>query len=190
MGGFVPIGTTDGADYHGKLRNLLLDGDQEAHLGDMVVADGTGVAADTVQRVNRAADGAFGNTLLGAIVEFLPDFTDEGSLIRNFHPAGTTIVDDQNVRIAFGSDVLFSALDGTGDADGTSLGNAGDLAGTAGGDDITGISGQNVATDALASTNALIIVRLSELEGDNNANVYGVAGETRLVVRINEGGTT
>ncbi len=178
MSGFVPIGTTDGSDYHGKLRQLTLDGASLAFLGDMVIA-GTDVAADIVPRVETAPDDQEAG-MLGAIVEFVPDFTDEGSLVTNNHPAGTTITDDQSVRVVYGSGVLYAGVVEA-SVDGTVIGTVRQLDASVAGNAVTGVSGQRIG-DAAAGTSGFLIEGLQQIEG--NGNAYSLAGVTRLVFEL------
>jgi hypothetical protein len=111
---FNPIGTTDGADWHGKMREVeIASGVANVFLGDMMAGSGTGSAdgrAEGVIIATAGDAGAFGaaggaDDLIGAIVGFTPDFTDEGSLIRNFHLTGTA----QLAKLVYGSDVVYEA---------------------------------------------------------------------------------
>ncbi len=197
MGGFVPIGTTDGADYHGKLQVVqfqVLD-PVAAFLGDMV-ATGSGTSAalatDRYPSVRQAvgAEGAVDtpDTLLGAIVEFLPDFTDEGSLVTNYRTPLTA----QSARITHGSAVIYGAeCDNAVTAlDGTDIGSLVDLTQPAGpfvppdigsGDEITGISGQVLdASSAGTSGTQLLIRSFNELQGDRQGVPPGVVDTPQI----------
>lgn len=177
MSGFTPVGTTDGSDYHGKLQDFVLDGASLAFQQDMVTL-GTSVADDERARVE-AAD-ATTEALVGAIDSFYPNFNDEGSLIRNYHPAGTTVVDDQTVKVAVGNQIVFVGVDGVGGIDGSDIGDTFSLTfGT--GDVITGASAQLISNAALAAGDyGVTIVGLEQSVG----NDYGVAGETKLLCVI------
>jgi hypothetical protein len=111
---FAPIGTTDGSDWHGKLREVeIAAGVANTFLGDMMALSGTGSADGRAEGVilGTAGDaGAFGaaggaDDLAGAIVEFVPDFTDEGSLTRNHHATGAI----QRGRLVYGPGVIYTA---------------------------------------------------------------------------------
>lgn len=180
--GFVPVGTTDGSDYHGKMRDVILDTGANAFLGDMLVA-GTNLAADETLRVTPAASGAAGNTLVGALVEIYPDFTDEGSLVRNYHASGQ----DGEGRICYGNDVIFEAREDAVAAaiDGADIGGSVDLIAGAG-DLITGVSGHLLDSDTAAAnlTQALEILRLG-LQQANDFVAPGAANGAIFQVKIN-----
>ena len=111
--GFVPIGTTDGSDWHGKMREVeIAAGVADVFVGDMMTLSGTGSADGRAEGValatagNATAFAAVGTTnLAGAIVGFTPDFTDEGSLSRNFHLTGAI----QRAKLVYGSQVVYEA---------------------------------------------------------------------------------
>ena len=112
MSGFIPVGTTDGSDYHAKMRDVYFDptDTDDAFQGDMVsIVDGGSSPDGRAETVEVATAGAFANgtttAVVGAIVGFTPDFTDEGSLIRNYH-AGST---GQKAKMVYGKDVIFQA---------------------------------------------------------------------------------
>ncbi len=171
--GFSPVGTTDGADYHGKMREIILDDGAAAYMGDMLILSGTILATDKVERMAPAATGAAGNTLVGALTEVYPDFTDEGSLITNYHPAGS----DGSGRICYGTDVIFAAReDAVADViSGLEVGGSVDL--------VTGTPALDVSAMALDSdtaaanlTQALKIVRLGEQVSNEFAAAAGDVG--------------
>ena len=111
---FAPIGSTDGSDWHAKMREVeIAAGVANTFLGDMMALSGTGSADGRAEGVILATAGdatAFGGAggstdLAGAIVEFTPDFTDEGTLIRNFHLTGAA----QLGKLVYGSGVVYEA---------------------------------------------------------------------------------
>ncbi len=142
--GFVPIGTTDGADYHGKLREVeIAAGVANTFLGDMMTLSGTGSAdgrAEGVALATAGDAGAFGDAaattnLAGAIVGFTPNFNDEGTLSQNFHATGAA----QRAQLAYGAQVIYEAPALTTLAI-TDIGLNRNIAVGAGGSIITGIS--------------------------------------------------
>lgn len=183
--GFVPIGTTDGSDYHGKLRDVILDNGANLFIGDMLI-NSTSVAGDKVQRVETALAATLGALLVGALVEIYPDFTDEGTLVRNYHAAGA----DGDGRIAYGSQVIYAAREDadTSVIDGTEIGGSVSLIQTTTGDLITGISGQALdSSTAIAGiTLPLRILQLDQQQGNDYQVAAGGDGSIFQVV-INEG---
>jgi len=163
--GFAPIGTTDGADYHGKMRDVILDDGANAFVGDMLILGGTALAADTVPRLTPAASAAAGNTLKGALVSIYPDFTDEGSLVTNYHASGA----DGVGKVCWGEDVIFAAREDAlvGPIDGTEIGGSVDLI-TGTGSVITGISGMALdsSSAALDKAQALNLLQLDLQQGN------------------------
>lgn len=177
--GFVPIGTTDGADYHGKMRDVIIDDGANAFVGDMLIRGGTILAADKALRLTPAATAAAGNTLIGALVSIYPDFTDEGSLTRNYHASGA----DGEGRICYGNDVVYAAReDAVADAiSGLEIGGSVDLI-TGAGNTITGMSGMSLDSSTAAAdlVQALEILRLGLAE----ANDYVSAGDTGAIFQV------
>lgn len=126
---FVPIGTTDGSDYHAKMRDVQIPAAEGGNvfLGDMMTLAGSASADGLQEQVLLATVGdapssqynptlattpenliqavASTNLLAGAIVEIFPDFLDEGSLIRNYHAGGA----DQGARLVYGEKVIYEA---------------------------------------------------------------------------------
>lgn len=184
MSGFVPVSTTDGSDYHGKMRDLILDGLALCYLGDLVEGIAS-LAADEVQRVSTYGDNTAVTTLIGAVVEFYPDFTDEGSLLTNYHPAGASAADDaQGVRVVYGSEVIYAAELNDAAAAADDGVNIGDTRNTAGngttGDNITGISGAQVS-NASTANDAVTIYGLEQQQG----NDWGLTDpNTRVLVTL------
>lgn len=157
--GFVPIGTTDGSDYHGKMRDVIIDDTIATYVGDMMV-NATNVAADLVKRVDSATGVApAGDTFVGGLVEIFPDFTDEGSLISNFAPVSGG---DRSGRIVYGSEVIYEAReDAVGELiTGDEIGGSVDII-TGTGSDITGISAMSLDSSTAAAnlTQAMAILQ-------------------------------
>lgn len=173
--GFTAIGTTDGSDYHGKLREVeFLDTDAVAcFVGDMVTLTGT-TGTDGFTPV--VAQAAAGNSLIGAIVEFFPDFDNENFINANGSRAASTA---RKARVAWGSDVLYVAQSSTTlvAADGGQ--NADIVVGTGG--TITGTSGSEIG--AVIGAGATGQLRLHHVH-----NVVGnaIGADAEWVVSINE----
>ncbi len=167
---FVPQSTTDGSDWHGKMRQINISAAQgNVFLGDMMSHGplGGGPASGRAESMvlATAGDGVVNTTtaLTGSVNNFTPDFTDEGSLIRNFHLAGTA----QLATLVYGSDVIYEAPDNIGDLTNSDINTNRDIDLGAGGDTITGVSTYGIG--ALASTPAIGQLRLltfTNLEGD------------------------
>ena len=173
MGGFVPIGTTDGADYHGKLREVvILAAVANTFLGDMMALDTGGAVDGRAESVILATAGDFAagssTAVVGAIVEFVPDFTDEGTLIRNYHQTGA----DQNAKLVYGTDVIFESQDDDGSLAVADINTEKNISVGAGGDPITGISSHAIDSSSTPAAGAgqLRLLPYSNLEGDNIAN--------------------
>lgn len=184
---FVPIGTTDGSDYHGKLREVEIGaGVANTFLGDMMTLSGTGSADGRAEGVALATAGdatattATGTTnLAGAVIEFLPDFTDEGSLVRNYHLTGSA----QRAKLVYGSEVVYEApaLTALAIAD---IGANRNIALGAGGSTITGIGTHGIgAAPTAAALGQLRIIGATNLEGDNQPVITAVGANWRC--RIN-----
>ncbi len=166
MSGFAPVGTTDGSDYHGKMQDLLLDDGADVFIGDIVDLDTTNAAAtDTTLRASKAA--AATGSHYGAVVEFFPNFNDEGTLIKNYHENGDG---DQSIRVVFGSVVVFAGAD-DGTLDGTDIGSPFDFIDN-GGDTITGISGEIVDGAGGAGVD-LTVIGLANFPGNDWGNTDG-----------------
>lgn len=170
--GFVPIGTTDGSDYHGKLRDVYLpSGLANTFLGDMVTLAASGGPADgSAEPVGLPADETTSQNLIGAIVGFVPDFTDEGSLLTNYHVTGSA----QFARVPFGNKVIYEApaRDAIPIAD---IGSnrtvqTSDVAGST----ITGLSGHGIGPTATVATDPLRILGASRTESDDTTTVTSV----------------
>jgi len=173
--GFVPIGTTDGSDYHGKLREvefLAADG-VAAFLGDMVKLTGT-TGTDGFTPV--VAQAAAGDAIIGAIVEFVPDFEDETFLTAGSSRLASTA---RKARVCFGSDVLYVAQAST-TLVAADAGQNADIV-VAAGDTITGIS--NMEVGAVIGAGATGQLRLHHAFNivDNE-----LGADAQWVVSINE----
>ena len=170
--GFVPIGTTDGSDYHAKMREVIID-DAVANtfLGDMMALEDVVVPASSDGRAESLSLGTGGvyvvNTttaLVGAIVGFTPDFTDEGSLIRNYHLTGS----DQRAKLVYGSDVIYQAADDDGSIALASINTNRNIAVNAGNIQ-NGISGHAIGAASNGADGQLRILGFTYLEGDATA---------------------
>lgn len=163
--GFVPIGTTDGSDYHGKLEEVefLATDATPAFLGDMVSLTGTTGTDGYTQVVTQATAGT-GNALFGAIVEFLPDFTNEAFIGdgNNQRAANQAI----KARVAVGKDVLYVAQANAALTAADAGQNAAIVVGA--GDTITGISGMEIdAGTVTAATEQVRLVRGRNVVGND-----------------------
>ena len=181
---FVPIGTTDGADWHGKLREVeIAAAVANVFLGDMLALSGTGSADGRAEGVilGTAGDatafgGAGGSTdLIGAVIEFTPDFTDEGSLVRNFHLTGA----DQRAKAVYGSQVIYEGPAITALAI-TDIGSNRNIAVGAGGSTITGISTHGIgAAPAAPDLGQLRIIGATNTEDDSALAITDVGATWR-----------
>ena len=163
---FVPQGTTDGADWHAKMRQVNIPAAvADTFLGDMMALDAGGPADGRAENVQLATAGAGADAtstaLAGAVVEFTPDFTDEGSLIRNFHATGTA----QLAKLVYGSDVIYEAPDIDGALVVADINTNRNINTTNPGDTITGVSGMGIGA-AGADIGQLRLLTFTNLEGD------------------------
>lgn len=175
--GAVAIGTSDGSDYHGKLREVaFLAGDAVAcFIGDFVKLTGTGTA-DGLKPV--VAQAAASNTLVGVLVSLVPDFTDEGSLTTNHRLASTA----RTGMVLFGSDVLYVMQE---DSVGGALAVT-DIARNAeiivaAGDTISGISAMEIDSSTVVDATAQLRLRRIDASLDNALGV-----NAKWIVNINE----
>jgi hypothetical protein len=169
---FAPIGTTDGSDWHAKMREVeIAAGVANTFLGDMMALSGTGSADGRAEGVILATAGdatAFGGAggstdLAGAIVEFTPDFTDEGTLIRNFHLTGAA----QLGKLIYGSGVIYEAPAITAVAI-TDIAANRNIALGAGGSLVTGIGTHGIgAAPGTPDLGQLRIIGASRIEDDS-----------------------
>ena len=145
--GFTPVGTTDGSDWHGKLRTVQFADDYaaSAFVGDIVKLTDTGSVDGKYEQVEVASAG---DPNIGAIVEILPSFEDEGSLTQMYKPAST----ERLAKVCFGNEVLYEVQE---DSDGGALTTA-DIGSTinlaaGAGNEITGISGQEIDSSTVGT---------------------------------------
>lgn len=182
--GAVPIGTTDGSDYHGKLREcVILAADGTAtFLGDFVKLAGDGSADGKTPAVVQAAAT---DSVIGAIVSFVPDFSDEGTLSSTpNHRAASTL---RKCMVAWGKEVLYAMQS---DEDGTAL-TAGDIGrncdivvGT--GSTVTGISAMEIDSSDVKDATAQLRLH-GVYQGVGNELGSTAAGDRAIwVVSINE----
>lgn len=174
--GFTPVGTTDGSDWHGKLRTVQFADDYaaSAFVGDVVKLTGTGSVDGKYEQVEVAAAG---DANIGAIVEILPSFEDEGSLTQMYKPAST----ERLAKVCFGSEVLYEVQE---DSDGaalatTDIGSDIDLIAGAG-NTITGISGQEIDSSTAGSGTQFRIRHIARKE-DNELGDF-----CRWIVTVND----
>lgn len=191
MSGFTPIGTMDGSDYHGKLAVVLFSASDTvpAFQGDMVIEDLTNPAAankypPVTQAVGTEGTPSLPAVLLGAIAEFYPDFTDEGSLITNFRAASTA----RQARITRGTAVIYAvAADNlVSIIDGLDIGDTLDMIQPASpsGDIVTGISGQVLDSSDVATGDQFLIQGFNELKGDTQGTPSDAAVGTQQVWNV------
>lgn len=182
--GAVPIGTTDGSDYHGKLREcvLLVADGTATFLGDFVKLTGTGSADGKIPAVAQAAAG---NSIVGAIVSFLPNFEDEGTLSSTpNHRNASTL---RKCMVAWGSDVLYQIQ---ADEDSSALAitdiarNVDIVVGS--GSTITGISSMEIDSSSVVDATAqLRLHSVSQKQGGTLGST--AAGDKAIwIVSINE----
>lgn len=176
--GLVPIGTTDGSDYHGKMREVeFLAGDSVAcFVGDLVKLTGT---TGTNGKTPVVAQAVIGNAAIGAIVSFVPDFDNESFINAGNNRLASTA---RKAMVCFGSEVLYVVQE---DSVGGALAaadaglNADIVVGT--GNTITGVSGSEI--DSSTKLQATGQVRIHHLSRDE-ATVLGT--NANWVVSINE----
>jgi hypothetical protein len=173
--GFVPIGTTDGSDYHGKMREvefLAADG-VACFLGDMVKLTGT-TGADGFTPV--VAQAAATDAIIGAIVGFLPDFSSETFLTAGSSRLASTA---RKARVCFGSDVLYIAQAST-SLVAADAGQNADIV-VAAGSAVTGISAMEIgAAIGAGATGQLRLHHVFDTPGNE------LGADAQWVVSINE----
>ena len=181
---FAPIGTTDGSDWHGKMREVEI-GTAVANtfLGDMMALSGTGSAdgrAEGVILATAGDAGAFGaaggaDDLAGSVVSFTPDFTDEGSLTRNHHATGAL----QLAKLVYGPEVVYQAPAITALAI-TDIAANRNIAIGAGGSTVTGISTHGIgAAPGTPDLGQLRIIGASREENDLGVAITAVGAVWR-----------
>ena len=169
---FTPIGTTDGSDWYGKLREVEIgSGVANTFLGDMLALSGTGAADGRAEGVilgtagDAAAFGAAGGAadLIGSVIGFTPDFTDEGTLVRNHHATGAV----QLAKVVYGSLVIYEAPAITALAI-TDIGANRNIALGTGGSTVTGIGTHGIgAAPSAPDLGQLRIIGASYTEDDS-----------------------
>lgn len=174
--GAVPIGTTDGSDYHGKMREvefLSTDG-VAAYLGDWVKLTGiTGTDGFTPV----VAQAAAGDAIIGALVSFLPDFVNEAFIgDGNNQRAANQAV---KAKVCWGSDVLYTSQSST-TLVAADAGQNADIV-VAAGSTITGISAMEIG--AVIAAGATGQLRLHRVE---NTITNALGADANWVVSINE----
>lgn len=183
--GAVPVGTTDGSDYHGKLREVeFLASDAVAcGIGDFVTHQGTGGTDGKTPVVARAAAGG---AIIGAIVSFIPNFSDEGTLSSTpNHRAAST---SRKAMVAWGSQVLY-VIQEDGDTTPLTSGDIGrnvDLATVGNPNTTTGVS--TMELDSTSVVDATAQLRLHHLSQEIDT-VLGTAADgvnANWIVSINE----
>jgi len=172
---FVPIGTTDGSDWHGKMREVEIgSGVANTFLGDMVALSGTGSADGRAEGVV-LTDGLTADPVIGAVVGFTPNFNDEGSLIRNYHLTGAA----QRAKCVYGSDVVYEAPALTALAI-TDIGANRLVAVGAGGSTVTGVSTHGIGAAGTAATDPLRIIGASYTENNQIITAVGAIWRCRI----------
>jgi hypothetical protein len=161
--GFIPVGTTTGADYHGKLEKVcfLAADETDTFIGDPVKL--TGSSSDGYPSV---AQCAAGDRCYGVLVSLEPDFTDESSLsAANYRRADTL----RYGFVAVGDDVIYSVQEDSvgGALAATDVGENIDII-VGSGDTVTGNSGVELDSETAAETNSLVfrIVGLDKKQGN------------------------
>lgn len=187
--GFNPISTTDGSDWHAKMREIIID-DAVANtfLGDMMAVAGVVVPASSDGRAESMILGTAGvyvvnssTALAGAVVSFTPDFTDEGSLIRNFHQTGA----DQLAKLVYGTDVIYESTDFDGSLALASINTNRNIDTSVAGDTGNGISGMQIGAASNGADGQLRVLGFSRQEGDlTAAPAIGTTG-SKWRVRLN-----
>lgn len=185
---FAPITTTDGSDWHGKMREVEIGAAvANTFLGDMMALSGTGSADGRAEGVilgtagDAVAFGAAGTStdLAGAVVSFTPDFTDEGTLVRNFHLTGTA----QLAKLVYGSQVVYQAETINALAI-TDIASNRNIAVGAGGSTVTGIGTHGIGAAPVApDLGQLRIIGASREENDLGVAITAVGAVWR--VRLN-----
>jgi len=175
--GAVAIGTSDGSDYHGKMREVeFLAADAvAAFIGDFVTLTGT-TGTDGFTPV--VAQAAAGDSVIGVLVSLVPTFEDEGSLTLNNRLASTA----RKGYVLFGSDVLYTMQE---DSVGGALVAADqglnvDIV-VAAGDTITGISAMEIDSSTILQATGQLRLRRVDRGPDNELGI-----NAKWVVNINE----
>lgn len=180
--GFNPISTTDGSDWDAKMRQVVIPlAIGNVFLGDMVspnTADPTEITEGRAESVRLATAGDFvtatTTSIMGAVISFTPDFTDEGSLIRNFHQSGS----DQLAKLVYGTDVIYESTDVDGSLTIADIQLNRNIDVSVAGNVQNGISGMQIgAAPSSAALGQLRLLGFTYSEGDATASPpIGTAG--------------
>lgn len=175
--GLTAVGTLSGSDFTGKLRRVTFAaGDAvAAYVGDLVKLTGT---ADSTGTKPVVAQSAAGDASIGVIAAFIPNTSDESSLLVPYRKASTA----QDALIYWGQDVLYTIQEDSvgGSIAAASAGlNCNVVVGS--GSTATGISGMELDSSSAANTSTLNM-RLHYVK-DSPDNVLGTNAE--WVVSIN-----
>ena len=171
--GLSPIGCMSGADWHSKLRRVVMLASDTAaaiFIGDLVELDGTGSVDGKTPSVVKAG---VAEAAVGVLVALEPDTTDEGTLSSANFRSNSTL---RFGMVAWGSDVLYTAQE---DSDGGALTtddiflNIDVILGA--GDTVTGLSGTELDSSTANTSNARVLRlhSVSEFVGNDlgtNAN--------------------
>jgi hypothetical protein len=175
--GLVAIGTSDGSDYHGKIRAVaFLAGDSVAcFVGDPVKLTG---ATTTDGKLEVVATSTTAVAIAGVFVGFQPDFTNEGNLTNNHRLASTAVTG----YVLFGSDVLYTCQEDS-DAGAIPAAESGfnvDLI-YAAGNTLTGTSAVELDSSTALAASGQFRLRSISQQIDNEIGV-----NAKWVVSINE----
>lgn len=147
--GATPIGTLSGADWVGTLREVeFLASDSTAcFVGDFVKLTGT-TGTDGTTPV--AAQAAAGDSVVGAIVSFLPDFANE-----SFDSIYRTASTSRKALVAMGKDVLYAMQEDSvgGSIAATAAGSNADVI-VGSGSTVTGLSGMEIDSSSVTTSTA------------------------------------
>ena len=175
--GLKAVGTLSGGEFNGKLRRVqFAAGDSvAAFVGDLVKLTGTN---DATGKIPIVAQSAAGDASIGVIAAFIPNYSDESSLLVNYRKASTK----QDALIYWGQDVLYEVQeDSVGGAIATASAGLNINVIVGSGDTITGMSGMELDSSSAASTSSLNM-RLHRVV-DRPDNAIGTNAE--WVVSIN-----
>lgn len=175
--GLTAIGTLSGADYHGKLRRVTFaSGDTTAaFVGDLVKLTGT---VDATGKKPVVTQSAAGDASIGVIAQFIPTFSDEGTLTTNYRAASTAM----DALIYWGQDVLYTIQEDSvgNDIEITEAGlNCNVIVGS--GDTVTGMSGMELDSNTAANTSTLNLRLHHVFDAPDNA----LGTNAKWVVSIN-----
>ncbi|MGI9250921.1 MAG: hypothetical protein ACR2PR_06955 [Pseudohongiellaceae bacterium] len=164
------------------MREIIIDDAVlNVFLGDMMAIDGVVVPAANAdgraESMILGTAGAFAaatpTALAGAVVEFTPDFTDEGSLIRNFGQTGA----DRRAKLVYGTDVIYESTASEAIPLANINTNYNILAAV--GNTTTGISAYEIGTANNLATGQLRILGASRTERDNAPAVTAIGATWR-----------